>query len=131
MKPDAKYFAFDIDSRMIKAVNNFFNYMGYQQTASCKDVLVSIPEVQTDVVFFFKSLPCIEQQEKGGGFRLLKDLNASHIIISFPAKSLGGREKGMKEHYDKLMKQLVENVDVKFNITNYPSEIFYILNMQQ
>ena len=40
-----------------------------------------------------------EQMDRQAGRRLLDALDAPLLIISYPAHSLGGRRKGMPDHY--------------------------------
>ena len=57
------------------------------------------PPEQADIAFMLKLLPVLEAQSTGSGFRLARDLNVRHLVITYPLKSLGGREKGMARHY--------------------------------
>jgi hypothetical protein len=46
-----------------------------------------------------KTLPTLEQIAKDAGRDLLRALDASYLLVSFPARSLGGRDKRMAAHY--------------------------------
>jgi 16S rRNA (guanine(1405)-N(7))-methyltransferase len=35
-------------------------------------------------------------------------LNATHILVSFPLRSLGGRDKGMAEQYAQRFQELID-----------------------
>lgn len=61
-----------------------------------------------DVALLLKIVPCLEQLDKHIGERLLDGVAASVLIVSFPAHSLGGRRKGMVEHYTARMDALLE-----------------------
>ena len=78
-----------------------------------------------DVVFLLKSLPCLEQQEKGFGARLLREANARFAVISFPARSIGGRDKGMVRHYERFMKKMAGELGLSVSKHVYPTETFY------
>ncbi len=123
----ARYVAYDIDHRLVCAVNDFFRCVGRDPGAACRDILVSGPDLEADVVFLFKSIPCLEQQVKGAGIGLLRRLRADYVVVSFPARTLGGREKGMAQHYDALMDRMVDALKVSVRKMAYPAETFYVL----
>jgi 16S rRNA (guanine(1405)-N(7))-methyltransferase len=79
-----------------------------------------------DVVFLFKVLPCLEQQEKGAGLRVLSSLSARYAIASFPTRSLGGFNKGMSENYGRYARSLAEELRAKVQEMEFASETFYI-----
>lgn len=60
-----------------------------------------------DVALLLKLAPCLEQLEKGVVQRLLDELTAQVLIVSFPAQSLGGQRKGMVENYTAQMDALL------------------------
>ena len=96
---DVEYYAYDIGTRLIALINTFFGYLNRSYKAECSDIIVSIPEIEADMVFLFKTLPCFEQQEKGISEKIITSLKAEHIVISFPSRSLTGKAKGMENYY--------------------------------
>ena len=129
LEPDAEYLGLDIDSRLTAMSNTFFKYLNRPYRAECADILVSLPEPvnKPDIIFILKTLPSLEQQEKGAGERLLKFLKAKYIVVSFPAKSLSGREKGMETHYHDLISGMQSRLCFTYFKLEYPSEIFYVM----
>lgn len=122
-----RYVAYDIDHRLVGAANDFFRCVGHGPGAVCRDILVSGPDLEADVVFLFKSVPCLEQQMKGATGDLLRRLRADYVVVSFPVRTLGGREKGMAQHYDALMDRMVDDLKVPVRKMAYPVETFYVL----
>jgi 16S rRNA (guanine(1405)-N(7))-methyltransferase len=55
-----------------------------------------------------KIIPCLEQVDKSAGSRLLEAVNAQHILVSFPARSLSGYHKGMLHNYEAHFQTLTE-----------------------
>jgi 16S rRNA (guanine(1405)-N(7))-methyltransferase len=123
----ARYHAYDIDHRLVAAVNAFASRVGWSATAECKDILVSPPDVDADLAFLLKTVPCLEQQEKGATVRLLSRLRARHVVISFPARTLGGRDKGMRGHYDEAMGRIAEELGAPTTRLTHPNETFYVV----
>jgi len=122
-----EYHPYDIDTRMVALINEFLARIGRPPTAQCCDLLVSMPPRTADVALLLKSLPCLEQQERDAGLRLLPQIPARYIVASFPARSLGAREKGMVQHYDAYLRDLADTLNYSLWQRQFPSESFYIL----
>jgi 16S rRNA (guanine(1405)-N(7))-methyltransferase len=131
LSPTARYVPVDIDRSLIELINLFFQHVGHPQTATCRDILVSPPNIQADAVFLLKTLPCLEQQDKGSALRLLRRLRTRYALISFPTQSLCGHRKGMPHHYDAFMDGLVAELGVPAERFPYPPEIFYVLQFRR
>lgn len=123
----AAYYACDIDVPLMGCTQCFLDAMGIRGKAECRDLLVCLPEHQVDVALLLKVLPCLEQQEKGAGMRVLQGLEAKHIVASFPARSIGGRDKGMVAHYDGVLRQMAEALHRQVCALAFPGETFYVL----
>lgn len=52
-----------------------------------------------DLALIFKFLPLAERLRRGGARALLDSLDARHIVVSFPTRTLGGRNVGMEGNY--------------------------------
>ena len=99
------YYAYDIDTRVADLINRFFYEMDLPQYAKCADLVEYIPPEQADIALMLKLLPVLEAQSPGSGFRLARELNARYLVITYPLKSLGGREKGMEQHYSAIFEK--------------------------
>lgn len=127
LPPGASYQSFDIDRRLVDITNHFFRQIGRIPAAQCRDVLVAPPQAQADAAFLFKTLPSLEQQEKGAGLRLLRGLRVRHAVVSFPARAIGGRDKGMAAHYHHYTTRLTRELGASFERLVFPGEIFYVI----
>lgn len=78
-----------------------------------------------DVALLLKLAPCLEQLEKGVVRRLLDELTAQVLIVSFPAQSLGGQRKGMVEHYTAQMEALIAGRDWMVERFQFASELVF------
>ncbi len=125
--PAVEYYAFDIDTRLIALVNTFFGYLHRSYKAQGSDIIISIPAIEADVVFLLKTLPCLEQQVKGISEKIITSLKAKHIIISFPSKSLTGKDKGMENYYHSFAVELINRLNLDYFKLDYPDEVFYVL----
>jgi len=123
---NATYHAMDIDCELMALLGEFFPH---QFVAECRDILVRPPEEPADLAFLLKAVPCLEQQERGASLRLIRALKVRHFVVSFPIRSLGGRSKGMEEHYAAMAEELIAKLGTDAVALRYPSEIFYICEL--
>jgi len=128
LPPDCEYLAWEVDRRMVDLVNRFLTILGRRPSAQCRDVLANGPPRQADVVFLLKMLPCLEQQERGCSEPLLRSLATPFVVVSFPARSIGGREKGMRAHYASAMGSILAECPWPVSTMEHGEEIFFILN---
>ncbi len=101
------YTACDIYSDMVAFLNAFFAIAGINGRAEVCNLLAAPPQQEADLALVLKVIPPLEQLEPGAGLQLLRALNAGHLLVSFPVRSLGGRAKGMVEHYEQRFRALV------------------------
>ncbi len=127
---DTRYEGWDIDTRLVEQANAFFERANCVATVRCRDLLASPLTVEADLVLLLKTAPCLEQQEPGATLRVLRAVRARFAVLSFPTKSLGGREKGMARHYGQFADELAETLHASSESIEYPSETFYLLRME-
>jgi hypothetical protein len=48
-------------------------------------------------------------------------------VVSFPAQGLGGRAKGMVQHYETYLHGLAAELRFSVKTYRFPSETFYVL----
>jgi 16S rRNA (guanine(1405)-N(7))-methyltransferase len=108
LAPGARYYACDIYGDMMAFLNGFFRIAGIDGQAWGCDLVSAPPRQQADVALVLKALPPLDQQARNAGRDLLRALDATHILVSFPARSLGGRGKGMAENYEQRFRALAE-----------------------
>lgn len=121
------YKAIDIDYDMTKLIANFFSHYNPKYKAKCCDVVTTLPTEPVETALFLKAYPCFEQQQKGSGLTVLKATKAKNIVLSFPAKSLSGKQIGMESHYARLAQQIVKQLDYEMEFFKTENELFYIL----
>ena len=87
----------------------------------------SIPAERYDVALLFKILPLLDRQREGSAMAVLNAVNAKYIVVSFPTRTLGGRNVGMEENYSRWMEaHMPENREIASRFTT-DNELFYIL----
>ncbi|MFQ6041286.1 MAG: 16S rRNA methyltransferase, partial [Candidatus Poribacteria bacterium] len=111
LEETAQYFACDIDENTVDFIRRYLKLTGLKSMALVQDAIVQPPTLEADVALLFKTIPCLEQQEKGCSIRLIEALQAKHIVISFPVKSVGGKSKGMPANYERMLYDLIRGKD--------------------
>ena len=122
-----KYYAYDIDCRTVKLINNYFDLLGLPNLADCIDIIAETPRDTADVAFIFKLMPVIEAQSPGRAFKILEEIGAGHIVVTYPVKSLCGKNKGMSINYARAFEA---GTDADFKIIAQKiigTELIYII----
>lgn len=127
LKPGFTYTACDIYSDMVEFLNAFFSHFNINGTAVVADVTRSVPQVEADVAFVLKTIPCLEQLEKDAGRKILSGITAPNILVSFPARSLGGRSKGMVQFYEQHFRDLIKDQSWQVTRFEFPGELAFLI----
>jgi len=122
-----KYYAYDVYSDMITFLNEFMIINKTQGLAEVRDVIQHTPEINADLAFILNTIPCLEQIEKSAGLKVLESLNANFLVVSFPVKTLGGREKDMRKHYEARFNELTKEKDWDIQRLEFKSELVYLI----
>ncbi|MCE7946617.1 MAG: 16S rRNA methyltransferase [Chloroflexi bacterium CFX4] len=126
--PDlVRYDAYDLYHDLADFLNGFFRLIGVQGTAYAQDVLGNPPTQYADLALLMKALPCLAQFDGAAAERLLDSLNADHLVVTFPAHSLGGRAKGMVENYSARFEALMAVRGWQTERLLFASEVAFIV----
>ena len=121
------YAACDIYQDMTEYIAAFFNHFNIKGDAFACDLSQSVPGQPAQVALLLKTIPCLDQVNKNAAGRLLRELQTDFILVSFPAHSLGGRNKGMKENYQARFENLIEGQNWKITRFDYVSELAFLI----
>jgi 16S rRNA (guanine(1405)-N(7))-methyltransferase len=128
LAPDAEYYACDIYEDLIAFVNEFFSLAGVRGRAEVADVATSLPRTPpVDVALLLKTLPCLEQTDRTASLRLLETIPAAHLLVSFPVRSLGGRQKGMIGHYTAQFRELIAGKSWPVQRFEFATELAFLV----
>jgi 16S rRNA (guanine(1405)-N(7))-methyltransferase len=122
-----RYTAYDIYADMISFIGRYFKIAGINGSAHTASVIESPPEERTDLAFLLKAIPCLEQVDKTAGKRLLESLKVVRLVVSFPAKSLGGRSKGMVENYEAHFHELLQPGQTIERRIEFSNELVFVV----
>lgn len=124
---DVTYTACDVYADMVDFLNRFFAHFGVRGAAHVCDLTAGVPAEVAQVALVLKTIPCLEQVEKHVGPRLLDGLNAGTLLVSFPARSLGGRGKGMPQFYEAHLREMLADRPWQVERYAYETEIAFVL----
>ncbi|HLW03036.1 MAG TPA: hypothetical protein VKT82_30555 [Ktedonobacterales bacterium] len=127
---DVEYYAFDLYQDMADFLNGFLALAHVRGQAEARDVLSRCPNRAADLALLLKALPCLEQLDASASLRLLEAINARHVLVSFPAQSLGGKQKGMAQNYEARFRQLVAGKPWAVTRFAFPTEIAFLVEKQ-
>jgi 16S rRNA (guanine(1405)-N(7))-methyltransferase len=105
----AVYHAYDIDGQRIAFLNQFFALTDVEGRAYCQDLICDPPQQQADVALLLKTATCLERQREGSTLALLDALDVGQVVVTFPVVSLGHREKGMAEQYERTFLDMLSD----------------------
>ncbi|HEY7348280.1 MAG TPA: hypothetical protein VH599_08145 [Ktedonobacterales bacterium] len=125
---DVEYHAYDLYQDMADFLNGFLALARVQGHAEARDVLSRCPTQHADLALLLKALPCLEQLDAQAGIRLLEGVNADHLLVSFPAQSLGGKKKGMVQHYEAHFRQLVAGKPWSIKRLEFATEVAFLIS---
>jgi 16S rRNA (guanine(1405)-N(7))-methyltransferase len=105
--PSAKLIVYDILSDLVTFNIEAVKLMGFAIEGGVWDMLEGAPPVSGDIALLLKTVPCLMQADAALTYPLINGIDAETIIVSFPTKSLGGREKGMASFYEQRFRTII------------------------
>jgi 16S rRNA (guanine(1405)-N(7))-methyltransferase len=127
---EAPYYACDIYTDQIDFLNRFLAHLGRPGRAELCDLTAELPSQPVQVALLLKTIPCLEQVDKTIAARLLEGIPAQHLLVSFPARSLGGRGKGMVENYEAHFMELVAGFGWTIRRFQFSSELAFLASRE-
>lgn len=121
---------YDIDGERIAFLNRYLSLAGVGGAAHLQDVICDPPDVQADVALLLKSATCLERQRPGSTLSLVDALRADWVVVSFPVRSLGRREKGMAAHYARTFREMLSDRPWPVARLDYRTELVFAVDKQ-
>lgn len=121
------YQATDVLIPLLDFLNAYFSKIEVKGSASLLDLSTQIPDQEVDLVIMLKLIPLLDQINKSIAPKLLQNLKARALLVSFPLKSLGGRGKGMLATYQTRFEQLSSDLVAEIDEYRFPNELVYLI----
>ncbi len=122
------YQSCDIYRDMMSFIQSFFQHVNVDGHAQTCDVIGDLPKSKAQIAFLLKSIPCLEQIQAAIGPQLLTEIEADHILVSFPVRSLGGRQKGMLDFYRDHFCQLTSGTPWTIQEFIFDTELAFLVS---
>ena len=123
-----RYYACDVVDPLVSFLNAYFPLVGQDGYAFTCNLLHAIPQQKVQVAFMLKLLPILDQVDPNASANLLDQVNADHLLISYPSKSLGGRSKGMRRTYTEQFERITAGRQFSIHSFDFPNETVYLLS---
>lgn len=124
-----EYVAYDIYADMVGFIGEFFKILDVPGQAEVRDVIGNPPSRMADLALILKTLPCLEQVDKTAASRLIDAIQARYLLISYPARSLGGRRKGMVENYEAHFWELAAGRNWTVQRFEFATELAFLVQL--
>lgn len=127
---DATYHATDVDAGTLGMARGFLEAVGQPHVAQARDLVADVPTEPADVALLLKLVTTLDRQDAEAATRLLRGLRVGHAVVSFAARSLGGR--GIHERTNRArLERLVEEAGRVRRVSeaSLPGELVFILQL--
>lgn len=119
--------AYDIYSDQAVFLNAYFQHTGLSGQAGMCDLTRQVPAQPVQLAMLLKTIPCLEQIDKTIGKRLLTQINADHLLVSFPSHSLSGKGKGMRQNYAAHFQEITAGLPFTIQNFEFSGELVFLL----
>ncbi|MGH2344876.1 MAG: 16S rRNA methyltransferase [Chloroflexota bacterium] len=126
LPPDVTYYCCDIDAGLVDFLNRFFGLAGIRGQAEVRDLTRDPPRQPADLALALKLLPTLETLERGASAALPRALEATHLLVSFPERSLGGRRAGMARGHGAAFRALADQEGWMVEERVFPGETVFL-----
>jgi 16S rRNA (guanine(1405)-N(7))-methyltransferase len=135
LAPGALYLACDMYDDLAAFLRQALPLLGVSGLAEACDAAANLPLAlsagqltgEADLALMLKSLPCLEQLDNTSGRRLLETVPAKRVLVSFPMRSLGGRDRGMPRNYEEHFRALVSGQPGRIERFEFPGELAFLI----
>lgn len=124
---DARYDAIDIDGGSLDVVADFFAAAKLAGNAARRNAVLAPPTERVDVAILLKTLNNLDQQAAGAGEAALLALPFDRAIVSFPLRTLGGRDVGMRENYRARFEEFLARVGWRAESLELGGELYFVV----
>ena len=128
---DAMYNAVDVDAATLGTVSGFLESVGQPHATEVRDLVTAAPAEAAEVALLLKLVTTLDRQDADAATRLLRGLRAGHAVVSFAARSLGGRGNHERTYRARL-ERLAEDAGRVRSVAeaSVPGELVFILDLE-
>ena len=124
--------ASDIHDFCIDIIKTCYQQANKNIVANCKDILCEVPNGEYDLTIMFKLVPLLEQQKKGKFAEIIEKINSKYFVVSFPTKTLTGKNVGMVNYYKDFFNDYIEKSQNQLLFfKEYSNEIVFLFKKER
>ena len=128
--PDStRYYAYDIHQPRVTLINRYFALQGLESLACCQDILVSPPQIEAEVAFFFKEAHRFEQRQHGCNRAFWQALKVKWLLVSLPTESLTKRHS-LEEGHRRLVYNNLEGLGWEVKEEAFEGEMVFCVRRE-
>jgi 16S rRNA (guanine(1405)-N(7))-methyltransferase len=127
LPPGAAYYACDLYGDMCAFIAAALPLLGLRGEAAVCNLADGPPPWRADAALVLKTLPVLEHVRRGAGRELLRGLQAPRLVVSFPTRSLGGRNVGMAATYAGQMRTIAEGEGWAYETLEFTNEVVFVV----
>jgi 16S rRNA (guanine(1405)-N(7))-methyltransferase len=127
LPPGAAYYACDLYGDMCAFIDAALPLLGLTGEAAVCNLADGPPPWRADAALVLKTLPVLEHVRRGAGRELLRGLQAPRLVVSFPTRSLGGRNVGMASTYAGQMRTIAEGEGWSYETLEFTNEVAFVV----
>jgi 16S rRNA (guanine(1405)-N(7))-methyltransferase len=101
-----RYHSVDIDEAQLQFVGACLDALRVDHSEHAWDLVAGAPGIQADVAYLLKTASCLSRQSKDAFSRVVEEVRAPFVVVSYPTASLGGHAKGMTGNYAREFEDL-------------------------
>jgi hypothetical protein len=127
----AMYRAIDVDAGTLDVARGFLESVGQPHSAEVRDLVADVPDEAADVALLLKLVTTLDRQDADAATGLLRGLRVDHAVVTFAARSLGGRGNHERTYRARLERLVGESGRVR-NVAeaSVPGELVFILELE-
>ncbi|MFV9505775.1 MAG: 16S rRNA methyltransferase [Oscillochloridaceae bacterium umkhey_bin13] len=123
----ATYLACDLYADLVAFLAAALPLLGLEAQTMVCDLAPGPPAWEADVALVLKTLPVLEHVRRGAGQDLLRQIRAPYLVVSFPTRSLGGRDVGMAATYGGQIEQLIAAEAWQATRLEFANELVFVI----
>ena len=105
---EASYVGYDLNRTYVEIGTEFLQHIGLGGTVEHRDVITAPEALRVDVALLLKTYHCIEDRLPGAALRLVADVSAAHVVVSFPLRTMSGRTVDFRHAHIERLTDLAE-----------------------
>ena len=126
----APYRAVDVDRGALQTVDAFLDLVGQPHEVVERDLVAEIEPAPADVALLLKLVTTLDRQDPAAAARLIGELRVRHAVVSFTARSLGGRSRGMERTYRQRIENLATELAIRQLVeASVANELVFVLTL--